>query len=134
MESEELSPSSYCVVKTPGGMLKKNNRQSTSQEITIRETTDEQQTINPHAITISENNAEDLPSPLGEDGDENRQNSDDRQRAMYGAMYGTELNEAESEVGSQAESDRSGDKYQPTPPEISDDEYNSHKTPHGNRK
>ena len=89
---------------------------------------EEQQTNIPQEIITPEASEEDLPSPLGEEEDEtDRTMTIDR--AMYGAMYGTELNEAESEVESQAGSERSGDKYQPTQPEISDGEYNSQKKP-----
>ena len=112
----------------------KEEQQTTNpQEIAFMEMIEEQQTTNPHEIVIPEASEEDFPSPQEEEADENRQNNDDRQRAMYEAMYGTERNEASIEVESQAESERSGDKYLPTPPEISDDEYNSQKTP-GNRK
>ena len=124
------------MIKTPEKYARKEEEgQQTIKlpETHITKETDEQQTINPQETTRSGNNEEDSPSPLGdEEEDENRQNNDDRQIAMYGAMYGKESQDVASEMEisqRQEGSLRSEDGYQPTPtqPELSDDEHNSQK-------
>ena len=88
------------------------------------ETTDAQQTITPQEITAPGASEDDLPTHRKKKRMKAGQN---KQKSMRE----TEPYEAASEVDialRREERGRSGDKYQPMPPKISDDKHSSRKT------